>query len=91
MNALDLEVGAVAEDSSRVLTDTEAKVLCALSQHFKNLRRLARALNTTPRTVDRLVWRSRRTRPSTIAKVRFGLRRAAAEHLSTVHVCEVMQ
>ncbi len=80
-----------ARDDSPVLTDAEARVLCALSQRYRSIRRLARELGTTTTTIDRLVWRNRRVRPATIARIRARLRSAAAECLPVVHVCEVVQ
>lgn len=75
-----------------VLSDAEARVLCALSQQYRSIGRLARDLGTTVQTLDKLAWRPRRgIRPFTVAKVRVGLRRLAAEHLRTVHIHEAMQ
>lgn len=67
-------------DDSPTLTDAEGRMLCALSQKFRSIRRLAKVLRTTPATIDRIVWRRRRIRPSTMAKIRVALQRAAREH-----------
>lgn len=79
------------QDAPPVLTDLEARTLCALSQRVRSHRRLARMLGTTTATLDRLVWRSRRILPRTMARVRFHLRRVAAEHRVLVLVHGVNQ
>ena len=81
----------MSADDRLVLTDAEARVLSALSQRYRSIRTLARDLGTTVPTLDRIVWRSRRVRPQTMARVRLALRRAASRHLLPVIVCEVVQ
>lgn len=61
-----------------VLTDEEARMLSALSQRVGSLAELRRILGVSTWTIDRIVWRSRRVRPATMARFRAGLQRAFA-------------
>lgn len=76
----------------RCLTEREARTLTLLSQRFGSLRRLARELNTTPPTIDRVAMRSRRVRPAKLQSIRVGLQRCAdhddcVEHLELGRSC----
>jgi hypothetical protein len=79
---------STATDDKLVLTDVEARVLCALSRKVRSLRQLRAILGVSTNTLDRIVWRNRRVKPETMARFRCGLRRAASEHLPLVHVGE---
>lgn len=70
------------DDESPVLTNAEAHMICVLSQEFRSLKKLCRVLGIgCTSTLDRLVWRSRRTHPRTVARVRVALRREAERRL----------
>jgi hypothetical protein len=85
------EDAMIEHDDSPVLTDAEARVLTRISQATASHRELELILGASKGTINRLIWRSRRVRPSTMARVRIRLRRAAEELLAVVHEHEGVQ